>query len=99
MLEVGMLAGAFWLMERHAEDWERLTVAGDRVVVERAKGGRHERREFNRYWLRVEVEPAGYGRPPRVTLRGGGTSWEFGNSLPAGKRLEVARELRALTGL
>jgi uncharacterized membrane protein len=99
LLEVGVLAVAFLYVERHAGDWERLTVAGDRVVVERAAGSRRERREFNRYWLRVDVDPSGFGRSPRVTLRGGGTSWEFGNALPATERLAVARELRGLTGM
>ena len=58
-LEVGVLAVAFACVERHAGDWERLTVVGDRVVVERAVAGRQERREFNRLWVRVEVTRAG----------------------------------------
>ena len=100
LLEIGVLACAFAWCERHAEDWERLTVAGDRVVVEQARGSKRERREFNRYWLRVEVE-RGRNRPasPRVVLRGGGASCEFGHALPAQERLAVARELRRLTGL
>ncbi|HTQ01409.1 MAG TPA: DUF2244 domain-containing protein [Casimicrobiaceae bacterium] len=98
LLEIGVLACAFAWCERHAGDWERLTVAGDHVVVERGVGRKRERREFNRYWLRVDVE-AGERRSPRVVLRGGGASWEFGYALPAGERLAVARELRALTGM
>lgn len=98
VLEIGVLACAFAYVERHAGDWERLTVAGDRVVVEQAAGGRRQRREFNRYWLRVEVEPAGLGRSPKVILRGGGTAWEFGDALPVAERIAVARELRRLTG-
>ena len=98
VLEIALLGCAFAYIERHAGDWERLTVAGDRVVVERAAGGKRERREFNRYWLRVEVEPAdaGFGRSPKVILQGGGTSWEFGNALPVSERIAVARELRKL---
>jgi len=99
LLEIGLLACAFGYFERHAGDWERLTVAGDRVVVEQAVGGRQERREFNRYWLRVEVDPPGLRRPPRVTLRGSGSAWEFGNALPVAERLAVVRALRQLTGM
>ena len=58
-----------------------------------------ERREFNRHWLRVEVEREGFGRSPKVFLRGGGASSEFGHALPESERLAVARELRKLTGL
>ncbi len=99
VLEIGVLGVAFVHLERHAGDWERLTIAGDRVVVEQAVSGRRDRREFNRHWLRVEVDPPAFGRSPRVTLRGGGTTWEFGNALPVSERMAVARQLRALTGL
>jgi len=99
LLEIGVLGAAFVHLERHAGDWERLTIAGDRVVIEQAVSGKRDRREFNRHWLRVEVEPPAFGRSPRVTLRGGGTTWEFGNALPVSERMAVARQLRTLTGL
>src|SRR4029453_15025288 len=56
VLEIVLLGCAFYYVERRAGDWERLTVAGDRVVVEQVSGGERRRREFNRYWLRVEIE-------------------------------------------
>jgi uncharacterized membrane protein len=99
VLEIGVLAIAFAWFERHAGDWERLIVAGDSVIVERGVGNKHERREFNRYRLHVEVERQGLNRSPRLLLRGGGASWEFGHALPEGERLAVGRELRKLTGL
>ena len=43
VLELGVLAFAFRYIERRAMDWERLTVAGDRVIVERCVGGTRER--------------------------------------------------------
>lgn len=99
VLEVAVLAGAFAWCERHAGDWERLVVAGDRVVVERGVAGNVSRREFNRYWLRVEVDRHGLRRSPRLFLRGGGASWEFGHALAEAERLAVMRELRKLTGI
>lgn len=98
VLEIVLLGGAFYFVERHAQDWERLTIAGDRVVVEQMSGGKRERREFNRYWLRVEVDPGGFGRSPQVVLRSGGASWPFGGTLSVAERLAVAQELRRLTG-
>lgn len=96
VLEVGVLAAAFAWCDRHAGDWERLTVAGDRVIVERSAGRRRERRDFDRHRLRVEVEErAGQ----LIWLREGDAACAFGHALPAPERLAVARDLRRLTGL
>ena len=40
---LGILAGAFHYIERRAMEWERLTVSGDRVIVERCNGSTRER--------------------------------------------------------
>ena len=96
LVELVGLAAAFHLIGRRARDWERIVVRGDRVVVERSVGGRAERREFNRWWLKVDLEAPGH-RDPHVTLRFAGEAMPFGNALPAGRRIEVARALRRLT--
>ncbi len=98
-LDIAVVALAFAWFERHVTDWQRVVVVGDRVVVDETVGGKRQRREFNRYWLRVEVEPAGPGQAPRVFLRGRGASWEVGHALPGPERLAIARELRRLTGM
>jgi uncharacterized membrane protein len=98
VVEVGVLAVAFAYVERHAGDWERLTVAGDRVVVERTIAGRGERREFNRLWVRVEVSEQGLNRVPHVTLHSAGVACEFGDALPVQERAAVVRELRRMVG-
>lgn len=98
-LELVLLGCAFRWMERRALDWERLAVAGDRVIVEREAGGSRERREFNRYWLRVDVEAAAPGGQPQLRLAEGGTSWVFGSALPVAERIAVARALRRMTGM
>lgn len=96
-LELAVVAIAFALVERRSRDWERLTVSGDRVIVERSVRGRCERREFNRWWLKVDVERAQGAREPRLTLRFAGEAFDFGGALPPGQRVEVARTLRRLT--
>ncbi|MDQ6916743.1 MAG: DUF2244 domain-containing protein, partial [Pseudomonadota bacterium] len=55
VLEMGLLCWAFGSIERHAKDWERVTVQSDRIVVERIRGGARTIREFNRFWTRLDV--------------------------------------------
>jgi uncharacterized membrane protein len=94
-LEMGVLYLAFRWFERHASDWERVSVCGDRVILERGRAGVYTRREFNRFWARVELdESGGPHRPPRLVLRFAGEREAFGDELPAEERVAVARELR-----
>lgn len=93
-LEMAVLYLAFRWFERHAADWERVSVCGDRVVVERERAGVHTRREFNRFWARVELDDGVSGRAPRLALRFAGERVAFGDELPAEERVAVARELR-----
>jgi uncharacterized membrane protein len=93
-LEMTVLYLAFRWFERHATDWERVSVSDDRVVVERERAGVRSRREFNRFWVRVEMQEGGFGRQPRLTLRFGGGGVPFGDELPVDERASVARELR-----
>ena len=98
VLELGVLAFAFRYIERRAMDWERLTVAGDRVIVERCIRGKRERREWNRPWVRAEFAPPRFGTRERLLLCCAGERWAFGEALPDEERNAVARELRRLTG-
>jgi uncharacterized membrane protein len=97
VVELAGLAAAFAIVERRARNWERLTIAGDRVIVESAVGGRRQTREFNRQWLQVEVRERGIAHQPRLTLNFAGEAMEFGEALPPGRRVEVANALRRLT--
>jgi uncharacterized membrane protein len=96
VLEISVLGLAFAWIERRSGDWERLTIAGDRVIVEREMGGTQSRREFNRWWLRVELEEAGFMRPAQLTLRCAGDEIAFGGALPPRERTAVAQELARL---
>ncbi len=94
VLEIGLLCWAFGWMERHAHDWERVTVRGDRIVVERARGGTRTMREFNRFWTRLDVEADARNRVARVVLRHRGESLLLGEELSAHERVRIAHELR-----
>ena len=98
VLELGILAGAFHYIERRAMEWERLTVSGDRVIVERCNGSTRERREWNRPWVRAEVVESRFGRPGRLLLCCGTEKWQFGDALADRDRSAIAKELKRLAG-
>ncbi len=96
------IAGLYWALrwiERHASDWEQVSVCGDRVIVERERAGVRMRQEFNRYWARVEIEDGGFNRPPRLKLRFAERDLPFGEELPAAQRQRVARDLHRVLAL
>ena len=97
VLELTVLACAFHYVAKRAGNWERLTVSGDRVIVERATGGQYARREFNRPWLRVDLEEPRFGSRRRLLLRSAGEQWEFGDALRDTQRTEIAATLRRLS--
>jgi uncharacterized membrane protein len=92
--EMGLLYFAWRWFERHTGDWERVAVTGDRVIVERECAGVRSRREFNRYWTRLEIDAGARVRAPRLALRSEGESVRFGDTLPVHERESVARDLR-----
>ena len=77
---------------------DRLTLVGDRVVVEQERGGRAIRREFNRQWVRVEVDRERWTREPRLVLRSGRDALRFGETVPASERMALARRIRGMLG-
>jgi uncharacterized membrane protein len=93
-IEMTVLYFAFRWFERRAQDWERVSVCGDNVIVERQRRGVRSVQEFNRYWVRVELEQRTPGQSPRLALRFAGESVPFGDELPAAGRTSVARDLR-----
>jgi uncharacterized membrane protein len=94
VLEMGVLFLAFRWIGRHAADWERLSVSGDRVIIERERAGILTRHEFNRCWTRLEADRGESGRMARLALCSAGERVPFGDDLPAAERESVARNLR-----
>ena len=89
-IEVLVLFLAFRYVERHARDYERLTLSGDVLQIEVAEVGRVQRFRFNRWWAQVVC--AGDGS--RLALRSHGKEIEFGRHLNDEQRLAVAGALR-----
>jgi uncharacterized membrane protein len=93
-LEMGVLFLAFRWFGRHATDWERLSVNGDRVIIEREHAGILARHEFNRSWTRLESIHGELGSFPRLVLCSAGERVPFGDDLSAAERESVAKDLR-----
>lgn len=93
-LEMAVLYLAFRWIGRHAGDWERVSVVGDRVIIERERAGILTRHEFNRYWTRVEPDRHEFSRASRLTLCSAGRRVAFGDDLSAAERELAAKRLR-----
>jgi uncharacterized membrane protein len=87
-LEVLLLAGAFVLQARHATDYERIELAGDRLHIDVADGAHMARYDFDARLVRIVMdEDALVLRTPRETL-------ELGRHLDAAARAAFANELK-----
>ena len=94
-LEVLVLVVAFAHIARHAGDYERVAIDGDRVSVEIVDGISVRRFELNRHWARVLRD----GTEGRIMLRSHGRQLEIGRHLCTEQRFllagELERELRS----
>jgi uncharacterized membrane protein len=90
-LELAAVGVAFILYARHAADREHILLADGRLVVELENGGRLQRAEFNRDWVRVE--PAGADRS-LIEVSGQGQRVNVGRFVRPELRPALASELR-----
>lgn len=91
-LEIGALYLAFRLLDRRANDYEQLTIDGDRLVVEQQRQGRFSRFEGNRLWAQVVVRKQ--SERVELALRYCGREIEFGTLLSDEARSHAARRLQ-----
>ncbi len=88
---------AFLVYARHASDGERIYLAGPQLVVELENGGKTQRAEFRREWVRVEPQS---GDGSLIELSGQGRSINVGRFVRPELRPMLAREIRmALRGV
>lgn len=91
-LEVGALFIAFRSFSRRADDYERVVIRGDRLMVECQRQGRVSRFDANRHWTQIIVREGVRGR--QVALRSHGKEIEFGTFLSERARMQAVRKLR-----
>ena len=95
-IELIALGIALTIYSRHARDGEKISLLGSHLVVELQTGGRIERAEFRREWVRVE--PKG-GDGSLIEVSGQGKSVQIGRHVRPGLRPQLARDIRrALRG-
>ena len=92
-MEVGVLVWAFRHLDRHADDYEKITIRDDRVLVECRDADRVSRHEFNRHWARVVSVSDSFGAR-QVALRSHGRQVEVGRCLSSEAREALMKELR-----
>ena len=93
-LEMTVLYFAFRYMDRHAADYERITIQGGTVAIESHVGRDVTRLELNRYWAKVVCDADG----SRLALRSHGREIAVGRHLCEERRLCLARELKRELG-
>ena len=89
-IEMTVLYFAFRYMERHAADYERITIQGGTVAIESHVGPHVTRLELNRYWAKVVCDARG----SRLALRLHGREVPVGRHLCEERRLDLAQELK-----
>jgi uncharacterized membrane protein len=90
-LELMALGFAFVVYARHARDGEKILLQGGQLVIELESGGRTQRAEFNREWVRVEPKN---GDGSLIEVSGQGQSVRVGRHVRPELRPELAREIR-----
>jgi len=88
-LEMLVLYLAFRHIDRHAADYESISIDGDEVRVEQFDAGRRRSRSFSRHWAQVVVS----GDGSRLALRSHGRELEIGRIMSDEQRLDLARAL------
>jgi uncharacterized membrane protein len=94
-LEMLAVYAAFRCLERRSGDFERLSIRGDRVLIERRERGELTQHEFNRYWAQVVLQRCDRWGNVVLALRSHGKQVEFGCHLTAEQRSQLARTIRS----
>lgn len=92
-MEVGLLVWAFRQLGCHANDYEKITIQDDRLLVEVKDAENLSRHEFNRRWAQVVLKCDSSGSR-QVALRSHGREVEVGRCLTPAAREALVKELR-----
>ena len=97
LLEMLALGYAFWLYAQHATDGEKIMLRDSQLVVELESGGKVQRAQFQRDWVRVEPR---MDDQSLIEVYGQGRSISVGRFIRPELRPLLARDIRqALRGV
>lgn len=96
-LELLAIACAFYVVHRHAGDYESISIHGDRLAIEKRHYNNISQVVFHRYWAQVVLRPAPCG-DQRLWLRSHGKEVEVGCYMNNEQRLALAKQLKKRTG-
>lgn len=98
-LEVLAIGFAFYYINCHADDYESITIEGDRLAVEKHSYKKTSEIVFNRYWARVTLRDLPSG-DQALLLRSHGKEVEFGRYfMNNDQRLALAEQLQKRVGI
>lgn len=92
-LHILALLAAFQYVERHAGDFERLTLADDRLILDTHTPDNDQHLELNGFWVQVDLQTTAVGGGNSLYLRSHGKEVAFGQLMSDDERLAVSREL------
>jgi uncharacterized membrane protein len=96
-MEICALGYAFYYVNRHASDYESISIVGDSLLVERCTGQHLSRYQLNPYWVNVVKHEQENGEL-RLGLRSHGKEIEVGRYLTRKQRESLAEQLQKRTG-
>lgn len=95
-LELLAFACAFHYLRLHADDFEMITVADDKVVIEKRAYKENSKVEFQRYWARVSLRKQDDG-VNALFIGSHGKEVEFGRGyINEEQRISLAKELKLI---
>jgi len=95
-LEVAVVGAVLYLLFRHADDHDLIIIRHDRVTVVRRQGGRERHEEFQRYWVKVQLERGRSWYPSRLSIGSHGRFVAIGTGISEEERRALNARLNEL---
>ena len=91
-----VLTIAFYVYSRHALDYEKITITGKQLIVEKSWGGKVQIEEFNTIWTKLYC--GGTGRH-RLALKSSTKEVPIGFFVVMNEQEQFEKELKSYLGL